>query len=192
MWPAWFPTVNISYGLQSWWVRIIVIIPRWRYLGSLRIPIIYQLVQNQEGNRCQGYNRMPRMIRLKAVSNLLVTSAMFCIKKKTYSRTKLASTHGNHNIYVSELASGKHVRILRGHPRTPWCIAFHPSHPQLIGSGCLGGQVRVWDIASVSATILHSTSVLLWYLLKCTNQIKIKIFLYVLQVIEKKGRALFS
>ncbi|KAJ8729342.1 hypothetical protein PYW08_000923 [Mythimna loreyi] len=62
--------------------------------------------------------------------------------------TKVASTHGNHNVYVSELASGKHVRILKGHPRTPWCIAFHPSHPLLIGSGCLGGQVRVWDIAS--------------------------------------------
>ncbi|XP_059060660.1 uncharacterized protein LOC131853679 [Achroia grisella] len=62
--------------------------------------------------------------------------------------TKVASTHGNHNVYVSELASGRHVRILKGHPRTPWCIAFHPSHPQLIGSGCLGGQVRVWDIAS--------------------------------------------
>ncbi|KAJ0181944.1 hypothetical protein K1T71_002666 [Dendrolimus kikuchii] len=62
--------------------------------------------------------------------------------------TKVASTHGNHNVYVSELASGKHVRILKGHPRTPWCIAFHPSHPQLIGSGCLGGQVRVWDITS--------------------------------------------
>ncbi|XP_063838629.1 uncharacterized protein LOC135087769 [Ostrinia nubilalis] len=61
--------------------------------------------------------------------------------------TKVASTHGNHNVYVSELASGKHVRILKGHPRTPWCIAFHPSHPQLIGSGCLGGQVRVWDIS---------------------------------------------
>ncbi|KAI5632233.1 hypothetical protein NE865_15040 [Phthorimaea operculella] len=62
--------------------------------------------------------------------------------------TKVASTHGNHNVYVSELASGKHVRILKGHPRTPWCIAFHPSHTQLIGSGCLGGQVRVWDISS--------------------------------------------
>ncbi|CAG9099199.1 unnamed protein product [Plutella xylostella] len=64
--------------------------------------------------------------------------------------TKVASTHGNHNVYVSELASGKHVRILKGHPRTPWCIAFHPSHPQLIGSGCLGGQVRVWDLSGGS------------------------------------------
>ncbi|XP_041986317.1 uncharacterized protein LOC121738357 [Aricia agestis] len=62
--------------------------------------------------------------------------------------TKVASSHANHNVYVSDLATGKHVRILKGHPRTPWCIAFHPSHPQLIGSGCLGGQVRVWDISS--------------------------------------------
>lgn len=66
--------------------------------------------------------------------------------------TKVASTHGNHNIYVSELASGRHVSILKGHPRTPWCIAFHPSHPQLIGSGCLGGQVRVWDSTGGSET----------------------------------------
>lgn len=62
--------------------------------------------------------------------------------------TKVASTHGNHNVYVSDLASGKHLKILEGHPRTPWCIAFHPSHTQLIGSGCLGGQVRVWDMGS--------------------------------------------
>ncbi|GBP66568.1 Activating molecule in BECN1-regulated autophagy protein 1 [Eumeta japonica] len=64
--------------------------------------------------------------------------------------TKVASTHGNHNVYVSELASGKHVQILKGHPRTPWCIAFHPSHTQLIGSGCLGGQVRVWALSGGS------------------------------------------
>ncbi|CAB3230900.1 unnamed protein product [Arctia plantaginis] len=69
--------------------------------------------------------------------------------------TKVASTHGNHNVYVTELASGKHVRILKGHPRTPWCIAFHPSHPLLIGSGCLGGQVRVWDIASGGSEVWH-------------------------------------
>ncbi|XP_053600110.1 uncharacterized protein LOC128669361 [Plodia interpunctella] len=72
--------------------------------------------------------------------------------------TKVASTHGNHNVYVSELASGKHVRILKGHPRTPWCIAFHPSHPQLIGSGCLGGQVRVWDIESGGSEVWNVRS----------------------------------
>ena len=35
---------------------------------------------------------------------------------------------------------------LSGHPRTPWCIAFHPTFNQILASGCLGGQVRVWDL----------------------------------------------
>ncbi|XP_077296059.1 uncharacterized protein LOC143918181 [Arctopsyche grandis] len=64
--------------------------------------------------------------------------------------TKVASTHGNHNVYISELSSGKHVKTLSGHPRTPWCVAFHPSHTQVLASGCLGGQVRVWDLSGGS------------------------------------------
>ncbi|XP_017769522.1 PREDICTED: uncharacterized protein LOC108557506 isoform X2 [Nicrophorus vespilloides] len=64
--------------------------------------------------------------------------------------TKVASTHGNHNIYVSDVRTGKHIKTLVGHPRTPWCIAFHPSSNQIIGSGCLGGQVRIWDLSGGS------------------------------------------
>lgn len=30
--------------------------------------------------------------------------------------------------------------------RTPWCLAFHPSHVGLLASGCLGGHVRIWDL----------------------------------------------
>lgn len=60
--------------------------------------------------------------------------------------TKIASTHGNHNVYITEMSSGKNIRILSGHPRTPWCIAFHPSCSEILASGCLGGQVRVWDL----------------------------------------------
>ncbi|PNF35022.1 hypothetical protein B7P43_G12139 [Cryptotermes secundus] len=60
--------------------------------------------------------------------------------------TKVASTHGNHNIHVTDLNTGKNVNTLSGHPRTPWCIAFHPSSNQILASGCLGGQVRVWDL----------------------------------------------
>ncbi|XP_043258812.1 uncharacterized protein LOC122401023 isoform X1 [Colletes gigas] len=60
--------------------------------------------------------------------------------------TKMASTHGNHNVYITEVTTGKNIRTLSGHPRTPWCIAFHPSSSQILASGCLGGQVRVWDL----------------------------------------------
>lgn len=64
--------------------------------------------------------------------------------------TKVASTHGNHHIYVTDLRSGKHVKTLVGHPRTPWCIAFHPTSNQIVASGCLGGQVRIWDLSGGS------------------------------------------
>ncbi|XP_011267694.1 probable serine/threonine-protein kinase DDB_G0282963 isoform X3 [Camponotus floridanus] len=60
--------------------------------------------------------------------------------------TMMASTHGNHNVYITEISTGKNIKILSGHPRTPWCIAFHPSSSQILASGCLGGQVRVWDL----------------------------------------------
>ncbi|XP_072765111.1 uncharacterized protein [Anoplolepis gracilipes] len=64
--------------------------------------------------------------------------------------TMVASTHGNHNVYITEISTGRNIRILSGHPRTPWCIAFHPSSSQILASGCLGGQVRVWDLSGGS------------------------------------------
>ncbi|XP_076757138.1 uncharacterized protein LOC143427116 [Xylocopa sonorina] len=60
--------------------------------------------------------------------------------------TTMASTHGNHSVYITDIASGKNIKILSGHPRTPWCITFHPSFNHILASGCLGGQVRVWDL----------------------------------------------
>ena len=62
------------------------------------------------------------------------------------TRSRIASTHGDHNIYVTDVASGALLNTLRGHPRSPWCVAFHPTNSQLIASGCLGGEVRVWDL----------------------------------------------
>lgn len=60
--------------------------------------------------------------------------------------TKIASAHGNHSVYITDVATRKNIKILSGHPRTPWCIAFHPSSNYILASGCLGGQVRVWDL----------------------------------------------
>ena len=67
----------------------------------------------------------------------------------------MASTHGNHNVYVTDLTTGKNIQTLSGHPRTPWCIAFHPSSNQILASGCLGGQVRVWDLHVMIFFILY-------------------------------------
>lgn len=63
-------------------------------------------------------------------------------------RSLMASTHGDHAIYICRVQTGQRVRTLQGHPRTPWCVAFHPSRPGVLASGCLSGQVRVWDLYS--------------------------------------------
>ena len=61
--------------------------------------------------------------------------------------SKVASSHGDHNINVTDLRTNKCISTLTGHPRTPWCIAFHPHRNDILASGCLGGQVRVWDLS---------------------------------------------
>ncbi|XP_078041387.1 uncharacterized protein LOC144472302 isoform X2 [Augochlora pura] len=60
--------------------------------------------------------------------------------------TIMASTHGDHNVYITEVKTGKNIKTLGGHPRTPWSLSFHPSSNNILASGCLGGQVRVWDL----------------------------------------------
>lgn len=65
----------------------------------------------------------------------------FCIYRK-----RIASTHGDHTVRVTEIATGKCTHVLHGHPRTPWCLAFHPSSNDILASGCLGGEVRIWDL----------------------------------------------
>ena len=52
----------------------------------------------------------------------------------------MASAHGDHNVYVSRVSDGECVRVLSGHPRSPWCVAFHPSRDGIlvrkdVGSG---------------------------------------------------------
>lgn len=59
---------------------------------------------------------------------------------------KVASTHGDHRIYICDLNTGKLLDTLEGHPKTPWCLAWHPSKREILASGCLAGEVRVWDL----------------------------------------------
>ena len=57
-------------------------------------------------------------------------------------RTKIATLHGNHSINISDCFTFEILLTLKGHPRTPWCVAFHPHINSLLATGCLGGQVR--------------------------------------------------
>lgn len=61
---------------------------------------------------------------------------------------KVASTHNDHRIYICDLSTGKLLDTLEGHPKTPWCLAWHPNNKEILASGCLAGEVRVWDLRS--------------------------------------------
>mmetsp|Transcript_12466 Transcript_12466/g.17938 ORF Transcript_12466/g.17938 Transcript_12466/m.17938 type:complete len:726 (+) Transcript_12466:168-2345(+) len=66
----------------------------------------------------------------------------------------LASTHGDHTVKISCCYSGRLVSVCSGHPRTPWTVKFHPTKTELLASGCLGYQVRIWNIGSISSSLL--------------------------------------
>jgi activator-of-BECN1-regulated-autophagy protein 1 len=57
----------------------------------------------------------------------------------------VASTHGDHTVKISCCHSGALIRSLEGHPRTPWTVKYHPTKSNIVASGCLGHQVRIWD-----------------------------------------------
>jgi len=76
-----------------------------------------------------------------------------------HCRRRIASTHGDHTIRISSVRTGKCTHVLDGHPRTPWCVAFHPSNSDILASGCLAGEVRVWDLKVIGLL----TPVLLLY-----------------------------
>lgn len=58
---------------------------------------------------------------------------------------RFASTHGDHTVKVIDFESGRVAATLVGHPRTPWTVKFHPFLPDVVASGCLGFEARVWD-----------------------------------------------
>lgn len=59
---------------------------------------------------------------------------------------------------VSCCYSGRLLSVCTGHSRTPWTVKFHPTQPNLIASGCLGFQVRIWNIG-LNSNNYNSTSV---------------------------------
>jgi WD40 repeat protein len=58
----------------------------------------------------------------------------------------IATSHGDHTVKVFNFRTAEIRRVLRGHPRTPWTVKFHPLNSNVLASGCLGGEVRVWDV----------------------------------------------
>ncbi|XP_059317807.1 uncharacterized protein LOC132068283 isoform X4 [Lycium ferocissimum] len=57
----------------------------------------------------------------------------------------LASTHGDHTVKIIDCQTGKCLKVLSGHRRTPWVVRFHPLYPEILASGSLDHEVRLWD-----------------------------------------------
>ncbi|KAI7750137.1 hypothetical protein M8C21_008165 [Ambrosia artemisiifolia] len=57
----------------------------------------------------------------------------------------LASTHGDHTVKLIDCQTGKCLKVLSGHRRTPWVVRFNPLHPEILASGSLDHEVRLWN-----------------------------------------------
>lgn len=63
---------------------------------------------------------------------------------------------GDHTVKLSSCSSGKLVRVLSGHRRTPWVVRFHPRKPNLLASGSLDHEVRLWDADTGQCIARHT------------------------------------
>ncbi|XP_015887571.3 uncharacterized protein LOC107422615 isoform X1 [Ziziphus jujuba] len=57
----------------------------------------------------------------------------------------LASTHGDHTVKIIDCQTGSCLKVLSGHRRTPWVVRFHPLYPDILASGSLDHEVRLWN-----------------------------------------------
>ncbi|KAA3674772.1 activating molecule in BECN1-regulated autophagy protein 1 [Paragonimus westermani] len=70
----------------------------------------------------------------------------------------LAAAHGDKTVAIYCASTGRLLSRCVGHERSPWTLAFHPSQPYLLASGCLGGSIRLWNLeslATVDPAIIH-------------------------------------
>ncbi|KAL0414161.1 UNVERIFIED_CONTAM: hypothetical protein Sradi_1617800 [Sesamum radiatum] len=52
---------------------------------------------------------------------------------------------GDHTVKIIDCPTGKCLKVLSGHRRTPWVVRFHPLYPEVLASGSLDHEVRLWD-----------------------------------------------
>ncbi|KAL0732299.1 hypothetical protein Bca4012_008508 [Brassica carinata] len=67
----------------------------------------------------------------------------------------LASTHGDHTVKIIDCETGKCLKVLSGHRRTPWVVRFHPRHSEIVASGSLDHEVRLWNAKTSECVRSH-------------------------------------
>ncbi|KFK42757.1 hypothetical protein AALP_AA1G035500 [Arabis alpina] len=68
----------------------------------------------------------------------------------------LASTHGDHTVKIIDCDTGKCLKVLTGHRRTPWVVRFHPRHSEIVASGSLDHEVRLWNAKTSECIRFHN------------------------------------
>lgn len=69
--------------------------------------------------------------------------------------TVLASTHGDHTVKIICCKTGACLKTLCGHRRTPWVVRFHPNRSDVLASGSLDNEVKIWDANSAECISSH-------------------------------------
>ncbi|KAK4769417.1 hypothetical protein SAY86_027567 [Trapa natans] len=67
----------------------------------------------------------------------------------------LASTHGDHTVKIIDCQTGSCLKVLIGHRRTPWVVRFHPLYSEILASGSLDHEVRLWDANTTECIRSH-------------------------------------
>lgn len=67
----------------------------------------------------------------------------------------LASTHGDHTVKIICCRTGQCLKVLSGHRRTPWVVRFHPASSEVLASGSLDNEVRLWNANTAECVASH-------------------------------------
>ncbi|KAJ0252585.1 WD_REPEATS_REGION domain-containing protein [Hirschfeldia incana] len=67
----------------------------------------------------------------------------------------LASTHGDHTVKIIDFQTGNCLKVLSGHHRTPWVVRFHPLDSEIVASGSLDQNVRLWNVTTSECIKSH-------------------------------------
>jgi activator-of-BECN1-regulated-autophagy protein 1 len=122
---------SMTYPTQVW--REIQVFSEYCSVTKYHASYLHHLGGKREEEHQSGGERRASA----AVSTISVAFS--------YDSLTMASTHGDHTVKISSCLTGELLKSLEGHPRTPWTVKYHPTNVDIVASGCLGCQVRVWD-----------------------------------------------
>ncbi|WZZ13822.1 hypothetical protein YC2023_106911 [Brassica napus] len=89
------------------------------------------------------------------VSPKSTIAAAFSSDGKTLASTHYFSCSGDHTVKIIDFRTGNCLRVLTGHYRTPWVVRFHPRDSEIVASGSLDQNVRVWNVTTSECIKSH-------------------------------------